>query len=77
MMSKAKKKRVILDLTPELMENVDALKKRMGAGSRKELILLALGLLNLATEEKNPGEKPLLQIKRGDEVESVVMPLFR
>ena len=67
-------KRIILDFTPEIMDEIDSLKDSVGVKSRTELIRYALGLLALTTEQKKEGFK--MQFKKGNEIVNVAMPML-
>ena len=67
-------KRIILDFTPEIMDEIDSLKDSVGVKSRTELIRYALGLLSLTAEQKKEGFK--MQFKKGNEIVSVAMPML-
>lgn len=73
-MSNKMTKRIILDFSPEVMEEIDILKDSMGVKSRAELIRFALGLLNLTTEKKKEGY--VMQFKKDDKIVDVAMPFL-
>ena len=73
-MSNKMTKRIILDFSPEVMEEIDILKDSMGVKSRAELIRFALGLLNLTTEKKKNGY--VMQFKKDDKIVDVAMPFL-
>lgn len=73
-MIKKAKKRIILDFSPEVMNEIDILQENLGVKSRGELIRYALGLLDLTTEKKKDGYT--MQFRKEDQVIDVAMPLF-
>jgi metal-responsive CopG/Arc/MetJ family transcriptional regulator len=67
-------KRIILDFSPEVMDEIDILKDTLGVKSRAELIRYALGLLDLTMEKRQDGFA--MQFRKGEQVVDVAMPIL-
>lgn len=67
-----KKQRIIFELTPEVQNKIEKLKKSVGVTTNAGLIRYALGLLECVDQYKK--EEYTVQFKKDNEVVSIVFP---
>jgi hypothetical protein len=66
-------KRIHLRFPPQAVEQLEALKKEMGASSYVEVLKTALGLLHWALEHLRQGGH-IAAVYKGEEKERIVLP---
>lgn len=70
----AEYKRLVFDLSPEVMEEVDKLKDSLKIKNRTELVRHALGLLSCVVKHKQEGY--VLQFRKGKKIIKVALPIL-
>lgn len=69
------KKRVQLDFSPDALEFLDNLKKKVGASTRAEVIRDSLSLYFWIADQLEDNYS--LQLRRESEIKEVILPIFK